>query len=353
MPKSFKELVTSKTLATYWKVSQAERAPYFGESKFPAKKKLGLDLSYIKGARKSPVQLSLSAFDAKVIPLKRGGITKMTTEMPFFKNSKNIDEKQRQELNILVGNSNGNDAVKIVLNDIFNDKMTLVEDAMLTLEVMRMQALTTGAISISSNGQDFSYDYGVPAENKVTPTVKWDDYQNADPVSDINDWLETIEAKTGIRPTEALLNNVTLADIKKCDAIKNANYFHSDSALKIPNMTTRRVLEFLQDETGVTFYVYSKVYDNGGQKVKFVADGTVVFMPSSPLGNTWFGTTPEESDLLGSNSGAEVSIVETGVALTTKVEDDPVNVKTKVSMIALPSFELAEQVIIASVKTNA
>ena len=76
-------------------------------------------------------------------------------------------------------------------------------------------------------------------------------------------------------------------------------------------------------------------------------------MPSSPLGNTWFGTTPEESDLLGSNSGAEVSIVETGVALTTKVEDDPVNVKTKVSMIALPSFELAEQVIIASVKTNA
>ena len=347
------DLVTSRAIAEYWKVAANERPPYFGESKFPSRKKLGLDLSYIKGARKAPVQLSLSAFDAKVIPLNRGGIKKMSTEMPFFKNSKNIDEKQRQELNILAGNDNGNGAVRIVLNDIFNDKMALIEDAMLTLEIMRMQALTTGVVSLSSNGQEFHYDYGVPAANKVTPQIKWDDYANADPVHDINQWLDDLEAKTGVRPTEAVLNNVTLADLKKVDAIKNAVYFHSDSALKIPNMSAKTVLKHLQDETGVTFYVYSKVYENNGKKVNFVADGTVAFMPATPLGNTWFGTTPEESDLMGGATAAEVSIVETGVAITTAKQTDPVNVMTKASMIALPSFELAEQVIIASVKTSA
>lgn len=351
MPKSIAELVTAKSLSTYWKVMANQRAPYFGESKFPSKKKLGLDLNYIKGARKAPVKLSLSAFDAKVIPLNRGTITKISTDMPFFKNSKNIDEKQRQDLNILLGNAQNQDAVNIVINDIFNDKLALVEDALLTLEIMRMQALTTGAVSISSNGQNYGYDYQVPDANKVTPKVKWDDFANADPVSDINEWLEDIETRTGVRPTEAVLNNVTLSYLKKCDAIKNAVYFHSDSALKIPNMSTKTVLKHLYDETGVTFYVYSKTYEDEGNKVKFVADGTVVFMPETAVGNTWFGTTPEESDLMAGATSAQVEIVETGVAITTTKQTDPVNVETKVSMIALPSFELADQVIIASVKT--
>lgn len=351
MPKSLTELVTAKSLATYWKVMANQRAPYFGESKFPAKKKLGLDLSYIKGARKAPVKLSLSAFDAKVIPLNRGEITKMSTDMPFFKNSKNIDEKQRQELNILLGNAQNQDAVNIVINDIFNDKMALIEDALLTLEILRMQALTTGTIAISSNGQEFSYDYEIPAENKVEPKVKWDVSADADPVSDINEWLDAIEARTGTRPTEALINSVTLSYLKKCDAIKNAVYFHSDSALKIPNMSAKTVLKHLQDETGVTFYVYSKNYMDGNKQVKFVADGTVVFMPETPVGNTWFGTTPEESDLMAGGTEAQVEIVETGIAITTIKKAEPVNVMTKVSMIALPSLEMADQIIIASVKT--
>lgn len=31
-----------------------------------------------------------------------------------------------------------------------------------------------------------------------------------------------------------------------------------------------------------------------------------------------FGTTPEESDLMGGNNAVEVSIVDTGIAITTK-----------------------------------
>ncbi|MGZ7279945.1 major capsid protein, partial [Streptococcus pyogenes] len=63
------------------------------------------------------------------------------------------------------------------------------------------------------------------------------------------------------------------------------------------------------------------------------------------LGYTVFGTTPEQSDLLGGEAtDANVSIVETGIAITTTKTTDPVNVQTKVSMIALPSFERLEEV---------
>lgn len=341
------ELVTSKSVAEYWKIKKQERAPYFFESKFPSDKKLGLDLSWIKGARKAPVMLSLSAFDAKAVALNRGEIKKLSTDMPFFKNSKNIDEKQRQELNKLLGNSNGVDGVKIVLGEIFNDKLTLLEDALMTLEVMRAQAVTTGSIAIASDGQSYSYDFGVPNSHKVSPTIGWNTPNTATPIKDIEGWLDLIENETGDRPDEAVLNNTTLGYLRDCAAIKNAIYVLGDGKV---TPTKKDVLDYLKKETNVTFYVDSKTYTNAsGNQTKFVADGTVVFMPSNPLGKTWFGTTPEESDLMAGETDAQVSIVEKGIAITSSVEKDPVNVMTKVSMIALPSFELADQIIIASV----
>ena len=48
---------------------------------------------------------------------------------------------------------------------------------------------------------------------------------------------------------------------------------------------------------------------------------------------------------------AEVSLVNNSVAVTTVKEEDPVNVMTKVSMVMLPSFEMADAVYILD--TNA
>ena len=82
-----------------------------------------------------------------------------------------------------------------------------------------------------------------------------------------------------------------------------------------------------------------------GNSMKFMPANTFVLFPDGDLGNTWFGTTPAESDLMG-GSVANVSIVDTGVAITTAKHVDPVNVETIVSQICLPSFEMADQVFI-------
>lgn len=333
------DVVSARELASWWNENPKYREPYFGESKFPNAKKLGIDLSWIKGAKNAPVMLSPSSFDAKVIPLSRQGFEKLTYQMPFFKNSLHIDEKTRQEL--LLALESGNQAViDMLLGNIFDDKATLLEDAALTREAMRMQALTTGVVSISGNGQAHTFDYGVPASHKVAPSVKWDS-ADADPIADINKWADDLEAEMGVRPAEILMNAVTFGYIQKSNAVKEAN------ANQVLNR--ERVLSFIQSETGMTVYIYNKGYDNNGVFTKFVADGTVVLMPEEKLGNTWFGTTPEEADLR-SGSKAEVTIVDTGVAVASYKEVDPVTVVTKVSEIVLPSFELADRVIIASVK---
>ena len=95
---------------------------------------------------------------------------------------------------------------------------------------------------------------------------------------------------------------------------------------------------------------YDKKYrDENGTAQRLVSDDVFVMFPNGQLGNTWFGTTPEESDLMASEV-ANVTIVDTGVAVTTIEKADPVNVETKVTMICLPDFPTADQVYIIDVE---
>lgn len=343
---SIYDIVTAPEIATYWTKNAKYEEPYFGESKFPNRKQVGLDLSWIKGARKAPVALSLSAFDADVIPLKRGTVSKLSTEMPFFKNEYQIDEKTRQMLLMLLAANNA--SVASVVARVFDDASNLMRNAALTREHMRMQMLTTGMIALSDNGQNFSYDYGVPTSHKVTPTTKWNIYASADPIADILKWQRLIQKETGRKPTEMLLNSDTLLEIGQCEKVQN------EIASKVGSIIAAEpsdgdLIAYLEKRLKSVVYTYDKGYDRDGTFTKFIPDGTVVLMPSNALGNTWFGTTPEEADLASGNTDASVAIVDTGVALTTWKEKDPVTVRTKGSQVCLPSFELADEIIIASV----
>ena len=67
-----------------------------------------------------------------------------------------------------------------------------------------------------------------------------------------------------------------------------------------------------------------------------------MMLPNGALGKTWYGTTPEERTLAGSGE-ANVSILNTGVAVAVTTTSDPVNTKTTVSEIVLPSFERMDE----------
>ena len=104
-------------------------------------------------------------------------------------------------------------------------------------------------------------------------------------------------------------------------------------------MNDNRVKELFSSELGVNIIVYSKQYKNEEDVVaKFYPDGFATLIPNGPLGNTWRGTTPEERTLMGSKE-ADVSIVNTGIAVAVTVSNDPVQTKTTVSEIVLPSYE--------------
>ena len=156
---------------------------------------------------------------------------------------------------------------------------------------------------------------------------------------------EDMKAK-GVNVTRAVCNSSVAKYFRNNTAIKNAIYVFANGTV---NVTTAKALEYILAETGINLVVYDEVYVNeAGAVVKYVPDDTLVLMPEGDLGNTHMGVTPEESDLMNSLN-AKVSIVDNGIAVTTHEEHDPVNVETKVTMVALPSFERANEIVIADV----
>lgn len=340
------DLVSAANVVAYWIEKNVNEQPMLGETLFPAQKEIGIKLDWIKGAKNQPIGLRLSAYDAKAIRRDRKGIEEYATTMPFFKESKYIDEDMRQKLNTLLGNNSNSALVNALIQKIFDDQIELIKAAYVSLERMRMEALTEGTITLSSNGQSYSYDYGVPADQKATATVDWSD-PDADIIEDINNIKDAMKAK-GVTITRAICNQSVAKYFAKNKNIKNSIYVLAGGS--IASISTARALSYVQEETGIVFYVYDNVYvDDNGDAVKYIKDNLVVFLPDGTLGETHFGTTPEESDLMAGSNAADVSIVDSGIAVTTYGTVDPVNKEMKVSMVALPSFERANEVYIFEV----
>ena len=81
------DLIKAQELVAYWENMTQDRPPMLGEELWPNDQKLGMDLSWLKGASGLPIVLKPSALDANAIPRQRIGFDKLHAEMPYFKGS--------------------------------------------------------------------------------------------------------------------------------------------------------------------------------------------------------------------------------------------------------------------------
>lgn len=342
------ELFAANLIAAYYTEAATNRVPYLGETLFPAQKKMGLDLRWIKSHNGLPVSLAASEFDAKTVIRPREGFEVTATQMPFFREGMSIREADRQDL--LRALESGNAYVQPILARIYNDAANLIEGASVVNERMRMQLLSTGSINIQdSKGHKVVYNYNFKNAHKttLTSTNKWDD-DDAPINSQLQTWLETIENDTGERPSRAILTTKTLNYLKQNkEILAELKPLVATQAAPIRNDA---IIRWFNEAYGIQVAVYNKKYLNalGGVAANFFPDDVFTLLPAGALGSTWFGTTPEEADLMA-GANANVQIVNTGVAVTSFTTTDPVNVNVKASQISLPSFEAADKVFIATV----
>lgn len=346
---------TPAAIAANWTEVASNMEPYIGSGLFPAKKKAGLDLSWLKGSRGLPVSLMPSAFDAKATFRDRIGFDKLETEMPFFREGFKIKEKDRQEL--LRAQDVNDPYASAVVAKVFDDANELIAGANVVPERMIMQLLFPAdgnvGIAIKANGVDYTYDYD-PGDvwkttnyTALTSTDTWDKPTSADPFKAFKTVKDAIRKAHGTEPVIAIMNTTTFNLMAKCDAIKNR--YLSTSGIALGYLTDAEVKSVVKATSGIDIVVYDKMYkDESGTAKSFVPDNYVALVPSGALGSTWYGTTPEEADLMG-KSDAQVSIVNTGVAITVTHQDHPVNINTFASEIVLPSYERMDEVAVIKV----
>ena len=303
-------------------------------------------MKWIKGHNGLAVSLMPSTFDAKSTFRDRVGISMSETEMPFFRESMLVKEKDEQEI-MRVQDSKDPYAAQ-VLDNIFNDTKTLVDGANVVPERMIMQLLAplngSVGIEIKANNVDYTYNYDPDGSWKAehyakitTDADKWSTSATCDPLFDIETALDAQEAASGNRPEILLMSKATFNMIKNSAKVRSGILAQNTTANV--NYTSAKVKQYVEEELSVTIIIYNKQFKNeSGTAKKFYPDNIVMMLPNGAIGTTWYGTTPEERTLTA-KSDADVSIVNTGVAVSVTITDDPVNTKTTVSEIVLPSFE--------------
>lgn len=340
------DVFTAEAIAAHYTEAASNKTPYLGVGFFPPTKKAGLDLKWIKGHKGLPVSLRPSTFDDKSKFRDRVGVKFDETEMAFFRESMLVKEADEQEI-MRVQDSNDPYAAA-VLERIFDDTQNLVSGADVVPERMRMQLLAplggNMGIAISADGVDYTYNYDPDGTWKaehymqiISDSDKWTAAATCDPMKDLETALDAQEDATGNRPEIALMSKATFSLIKNSEKVRS-NILAQNVTANV-NYTSARVQQYVEEELNIKLIIYTKKYkDETGTTKKFYPDNIIMLLPSDALGKTHYGTTPEERTL-SARADANVSIVNTGVAVAVTITDDPVTTKTTVSEIVLPSFE--------------
>lgn len=363
-----KDAFSARAISVAWdnyKASLGE-TPYLGRTKFGVRKQNGLDLGFIKGQNSLPVTLKATSFDAQA-PLRDGiGFAKIENEMPFFRESYMVTEKEEQDYATFLEAANDSYANQVLAN-IVKKPLDLIRGAQVVPERMIWQLLapTNGIPSIKVNidgdtTKAYTIDYIEASKQnaykdahfvEIKGTSQWKESATATPLDDMIKTKRDFAKATGYSLARFSMNTTTWEQVLACEDTKKQvmGAFAYSQGIRVRQQD---VVAYLA-EYGIEIEVYDKVYvDEAGQTQPFIPDGYVSCQATGVfLGEVVFGTTPEERSYDTANGS--LSIVETGIAVATYTTPHPVNTHCVCSEIVLPSFEGIDSVVTINANAGA
>ena len=351
------DVFSAQSVALNRTTVESNRIPFMGEAWFPNKKKMGIDLSWIKIHKGLGVALKPSNFDALATIRPRQGFAMTKQQMPLFREYMLV--KEQDMIDIMRVREANDPYIDAVLSSIYDDTNELIDGADIAAERMRMQLLCPAGgelgISISADDMVYNYDYDSDGSWKAKHYVelttagdKWDAPTTAKPLTNLRAGIQYL-ASIGVTASMVLSNSSTFDLLLECDQVKDALVTISGTTVNF--MDTETTEEVIRRKLKVDWLTYDKMYkDYDGTEKKFYLDDYVTIIGSGQLGSTWFGTTPEERTLLG-DPKVDVNVLDRGVAIAVKTDyGPPVSVATTVSQLVLPSFEGMDSIYVIKVK---
>lgn len=356
-----RDAFTARSLGIMWNNYEKTlgAAPYLGRQKFGTRKQEGLSLRFIKGKNGLPVSLKASNFDAQAELRDVGGFSDIQNEMPFYRESYMVTEREEQEYANYANAENSNLANQ-VLREISKKPMMLIDGARVVPERQIWQLLApedgVPKIDVQIGKDKYTVEYTADggAEHKKDHFVeiqgadKWDAPETATPLDDLIKVKRDFVKKTGYSLARFTMNTETWQMVLDAEDTKKQVLGITAYTGGI-RLQQGQVAEYLRGY-GIEIETYDKIYIDpaDGQTKYFVPKGIVSAQSAGVyLGDYVFGTTPEERS--GSLTDGTLSIVETGISVYTYATNHPINTHCVVSMIGLPTFEGMDSTLVMKV----
>lgn len=348
------DLINADVVGSYVQAVSEQRElaePFHGSVLFPEQRTTKRDFSYYKTVGKREIVIEPSAFDANAPLMPRGSVSKISSELPFFRMGDKFDENELHELNALL-NTPGIDEslVRSLQISLMARPEELYRSALIRLESMRWQLLTTASIHVDASddyGQPVSYDYNFdPDESwdssnvvELLSDAQWKaaNVATADPIGDIEDMLALADDVETIYMNKTTFN--ALSSVVRPQLTQSLA-----GTLAVTTKDVREQIEIAGE--GANIVVYNKWYTDGdGDKQRYLPDGYVVFVPGGALGDTILGPTPEE--LVGETNSFDSNVVlSNGISLAQWVTPHPVKHNLAVSLLGMPVCPRLDEVFV-------
>ena len=325
------ELFNTKELLNYYRVKK--QPAMLGDTLFPARKIQDIKFDMITGANGLPVSASVHAFDTETELASREVLQKGAAELALIKRKIAIGEREI----IAINNPRMDSEQKALVMELFKDGDKMVNSVQTRIEAMRMELLSSGEININENNVAVKLDYKVPSSNKKR--FNWSDPKTANPLEDIKTLADAVEDASGTKPTRILTSSKVLNKILACESVKKAIF-----GVNFDKIATRKDLNSLLESMELPqVAVYNAKYKvqnaNGKYTTKrYFPENILSMFAENALGETIFGLTAEEIELLGSNKMEEAKMVG-NIFVGVEKEGDPVRRYTKAVATALPTLE--------------
>ena len=208
------------------------------------------------------------------------------------------------------------------------------------LELAAGDLLTDGKFTLSGeNGLSVEYDAGVPAANMPTASVAWTD-PTADAIADEQAWLKVLRDSGAPMPDKVITSY-------KANALLSANNAYRAAFYGSVSPSTTPTATLAPDQVNTVRARYNlppiEIYDvqipkDDGTMARPIPEDRWIMVPPNrnQWGETQYGITAESIALTtGSNPAIELEEAP-GIIVTHGFQDDPVQVWTKGSAVAMP-----------------
>lgn len=340
-----KDILSTENIRDY--TTTIPQIPYFFAPLFPDSKVEGFKFKVYKNQSDGLVTAArFHAFDAETDVDTREQLDFMEGTLGFMKRERLISE---EDLLILSAPRNNAEA-QMAIDHIYNDAVAMRQAIESRIEALRAQVIQTGKIEINENGYKDTIEFGA----KPTHYVQWDwktgDKSKLDLIAEACDLVE--EDSNGYRPTRAYTSRPILTALLKDEELRETIL---GTNKKKGILTPTELNTYLAEQNLPQFYVFKKFYKEydektaEGVKKNFINPNTIVFLPDGPVGETIYGTTPEEVNMRA--QGVDVSKVG-NICMQVKPFNDPEGYFIKASARVMVTLSKPDQIFVATIKQD-